>query len=125
MNRYFVLIAAFVLALPSCKKQQPDTTDPVVVMHTPGAGDVFLSLDTLSVHVEFSDDLGLHEIKVLIRANGTDVYEHKVDVDALSYTHHHDYVINVSDTTQYDVHAEAEDHAGNMSEVERHYHVMP
>lgn len=114
-----------VLAISSCKKASGDQSDPTITMNHPMAGASFVNGDTMHLHLDFGDETNLHDVNVTITKNGTVDYEHSHHVDATSHSHHDDYVISVTDHTDFDVRAEAEDHAGNTTELTRSYHVHP
>jgi len=114
----FIFLFAMLLAFAACKK---DKTDPVIVMHSPVEGASFDNGDTMWIQAEFSDNDALKETGIIVLKNGVADMDHR---DA-SGAHGHNYLINVTANTDFEVKAIAEDVSGNKAELKRTYNVVP
>jgi hypothetical protein len=127
------LIAIAFLFFISCSKNSSSSTDitrPVITMAEPMPDDTSnLSVEP-EVHVEFTvtDEVGLHELSVLVIKNNTDTLMNETpSVSDLKVYAFHEHLIpaGIIATVPFKAIIKASDHAGNVQSTVVNFYVTP
>lgn len=121
-------VLAVVLGFAACEKQNTGTTETVAVTVTsPTEGQMFHNGNSLNVNVTFTDPTELHNYSILVvntTASDTvfNVSGHK---HSTSYTVDSTITLNVSAHSDFELHANVSNHAGETAHKHVNFHVHP
>ncbi|HMG17014.1 MAG TPA: hypothetical protein VK590_16265 [Saprospiraceae bacterium] len=129
LNIFFIALLSLVIYFNTgCKKDEIDSEKPVILIEELSQGDtVNVTID--SVHVEFhvTDNVELHEVKVVItNSNGDVLYQYSQDVDQPSFQYHSHYIpTGTVGVIPLKMKVTASDHSGNEGEQTLDFYITP
>lgn len=117
MKRFFILVFS-VACLAACKKDGGDSEKPVINVTSPAANQQFTAGQTVNVVATITDNDELHEVHLTVvnKTPSAEVVHFHNHVDVKSYSMNESFVVAAGVT--YNIKVEADDHAGNHSEIQ-------